>query len=83
MTDESGGFYSTQDADSEGKEGKFFVWKMAELMTLDGVVTNVDAVLTYWGVTPAISRKNILHISDMMGRVACGTASILSRCATM
>ena len=29
MTDLGGGFYSTQDADSEGKEGKVFVWTPA------------------------------------------------------
>lgn len=31
MTDECGGFYSAQDADSEGVEGKFFVWNTDEL----------------------------------------------------
>jgi len=36
MTDARGGFYSTQDADSEGVEGKFFVWTRDEVIRLLG-----------------------------------------------
>jgi len=36
MTDEQGGFHSTEDADSEGEEGKFYVWTPDEMTQVLG-----------------------------------------------
>ncbi|HYP26847.1 MAG TPA: thioredoxin domain-containing protein [Blastocatellia bacterium] len=36
MTHRSGGFYSAEDADSEGEEGKFYVWKRQEVLRILG-----------------------------------------------
>ncbi|MDT8716822.1 thioredoxin domain-containing protein [Clostridium sp. 19966] len=36
MTSEEGGFYCAEDADSEGIEGKFYVWSLAEIIDLLG-----------------------------------------------
>jgi uncharacterized protein len=36
MTSPAGAFYSTQDADSEGEEGKFYVWTPAEIESVLG-----------------------------------------------
>ncbi|HEV3468841.1 MAG TPA: thioredoxin domain-containing protein, partial [Pyrinomonadaceae bacterium] len=73
MTDPRGGFYSTQDADSEGVEGKFFVWDEAEIKELLG---EEDARLfgAYYGVTAEgnFEERNILHVSRPAEEVARG-----------
>jgi uncharacterized protein YyaL (SSP411 family) len=50
MTSTEGGFYSTQDADSEGHEGKYFVWDKAELRAVLDSTIDAEAVLDYWGI---------------------------------
>jgi uncharacterized protein len=47
MTDESGAFFSTQDADSEGEEGKFFVWTPAEIAEVLGEADAIEFCAIY------------------------------------
>ncbi|HEV7664377.1 MAG TPA: thioredoxin domain-containing protein, partial [Chloroflexota bacterium] len=84
MTDPSGGFYSTEDADSEGEEGKFYVWTVAELEALLGVE---DARLfgAFYDVTPRGNfegRANILHMEhtplEVAGRLGVTEAELLA-----
>jgi uncharacterized protein YyaL (SSP411 family) len=51
MTAPGGAFYSTQDADSEGEEGKFYIWSEEELRDALGVELGEFAVKV-WGVSP-------------------------------
>jgi hypothetical protein len=52
MRDPSGGFYATQDADSEGQEGKFFVWKLDDLRAAVGDDhAAYDVARVYFGIT--------------------------------
>jgi uncharacterized protein len=60
MTHPDGGFYSAEDADSEGKEGKFYCWtkqELAELLTPD----ELNVAVAYFGIT---DHGNFLDHSD-------------------
>ncbi len=66
MRGPEGGFYSALDADSEGVEGRFYVWDEDELRSAlqsAGLAAETDALLRYWGVSPAgnFEGRNILH----------------------
>jgi uncharacterized protein YyaL (SSP411 family) len=71
MTHPDGGFYSTQDADSEGEEGKFFLWDRAEIETLLDPQT-AQVALHYWGVAdgPNFEGRSILHVPRDRDEVA-------------
>jgi uncharacterized protein YyaL (SSP411 family) len=62
MKSPEGGFYSSLDADSEGHEGKFYVWSEDELDSLLGA--DSPAFKTYYGVTRGgnFEGKNILFV---------------------
>lgn len=62
MTSSEGGFYSSLDADSEGVEGKFYVWTSEELDALLGADARI--VRNYYGVTESgnFEGRNILNV---------------------
>ncbi|MEX0769886.1 MAG: thioredoxin domain-containing protein [Balneolaceae bacterium] len=47
LTSPDGGFYSAEDADSEGEEGKFYVWEMEEIRSVLGREAAKLAVVIY------------------------------------
>ncbi|MGA9296735.1 MAG: thioredoxin domain-containing protein [Nitrososphaeraceae archaeon] len=73
MTSPNGGFYSAQDADSEGEEGKFYTWSKQEIISsLDDEKKNADIFCEYYGVTEGgnFEGENILHITKSTGEIA-------------
>jgi uncharacterized protein len=67
MRGPEGGFYSALDADSEGEEGRFYLWTPDEIRAaLDaaGLSDVADEAIAYLGVTEAgnFEGRNILHV---------------------
>jgi uncharacterized protein YyaL (SSP411 family) len=63
MTSPEGGFYSAEDADSEGEEGKFYVWTPGEIREALSP-EDAELALRYWDVTDRgnFEGKNTLHV---------------------
>ena len=86
MTHRDGGFYSAEDADSEGHEGKFYCWTQAELKEL--LAPDAFAlVVRYFGITergnfedhsnPApLKQQNVLSLVDP--RISAAEAPVLA-----
>lgn len=63
MTSEEGGFYSAEDADSEGMEGKFYIWSYDEIKLILGNEAG-ERVCEYFNIIPKgnFEEKNILNL---------------------
>jgi uncharacterized protein YyaL (SSP411 family) len=67
MRGPEGGFYSALDADSEGEEGRFYLWSGAEIreaLGAAGLGEMADEVIAHYGVTEGgnFEGRNILHV---------------------
>src|SRR5690606_30784211 len=67
---EDGGFYSSLDADSEGEEGRFYVWDAAEIQETLG--PDAELFMRYYDVTPGGNweGKNILRVVGNLEELA-------------
>ena len=71
MTDAEGGFHSTEDADSEGVEGKFYVWTSEEILELLGTDTGTRFCYVYDVTTDGnFEGKNILNLPKTVAQCA-------------
>ena len=70
MRHEEGGFYSSYDADSEGVEGKFYVWQADEIREVLG--KDAELFMARYGVSDEGNweGENILHIATEITQLA-------------
>jgi uncharacterized protein YyaL (SSP411 family) len=88
MTSPNGGFYSAQDADSEGEEGKFYVWKKQQIKEILGA--DSDVFCLYYDVTDGgnfeghtILNNNIQTstVAFQLGKTESDVEKIIDRCS--
>ena len=79
MTDPIGGFYSAEDADSEGEEGKFYVWTVKEIQKILGTedanflinALNLQSKGNFKDqATGELTGGNILHYQKSLAEIA-------------
>jgi uncharacterized protein YyaL (SSP411 family) len=70
MTSPEGGFYSAQDADSEGEEGKYYVWKKNDIQRV--LESDSELFCLYYDITDGgnFEGRNILHTTINPSAVA-------------
>ena len=73
MVDPAGGFFSAQDADSEGKEGYFYTWECDEVTHFLGHEES-DYFRSFYGITPEgnFEGRNVLHATTTVEAFAAG-----------
>ncbi len=71
MTHPEGGFYSAEDADSEGHEGLFYTWTLGEIYRLLGA-DEAQVFCDFYGVTELgnFEGRNILHTRETLAEYA-------------
>lgn len=72
LTHPDGGFYSALDADSEGEEGKFYLWTKKEIREILKDPGAIDTFCEYYGVTEGgnFEFKNILNVRSSLEGMA-------------
>lgn len=72
LTHPDGGFYSALDADSEGEEGKFYLWTKKEIREILKDQATIDAFCEYYGVTEGgnFEFKSILNVRSTIDGMA-------------